>query len=152
MNRHVVWDKTTRQIVLYEVISYKMEISWLQENQTLKWIWRKWLLNWIVKFYGYTRSKSQITCNKWQKSEISEKLKEDIILNLFKSIKKPYQSLFFERKNFILESRVKHCFRKSYLEVLHNENAPGLIKKFLRKHHAKKWKFSLRSLNGCFFY
>ena len=91
-----------------------------------------------MKFYGYTRSKSQLTCNKWQKPEISEKLKEDIILNLFKSLKKPYQSLFLKGKNFIRESRVKHCFRNSYLEGLHNENAPGLIKKFLRNHHAEK--------------
>ena len=34
-NRQVVWNKSERQIVLYEVSSCKMEISWLQENQIL---------------------------------------------------------------------------------------------------------------------
>ena len=40
-NRQVVWNKSECQIVLYEVTSCKMEISWLQENQTLNWPWRK---------------------------------------------------------------------------------------------------------------
>ena len=55
-----------------------------------------------IKFYGYTKCKSQIDCNEWQKSEIGEKLKEDIILNLFKWLKQPYESRFVERKNFII--------------------------------------------------
>ena len=40
-NRQVVWDKSGRQIVPYEVISCKMEISWLHENQALQWLWCK---------------------------------------------------------------------------------------------------------------
>ena len=45
-----------------------MKISLLHENQTLKWFLRK----------------MKLTVSGWQKSEISKKLKEDIILNLFK--------------------------------------------------------------------
>ena len=67
-----------------------------------------------------------------------KKLKEGIILNLFKSLKKTYESLFVERKNFIIECRVKHYFRNSRLEVFQNENAQRLVRKFLRKHHAEK--------------
>ena len=54
-----------------------MEISWLHENQTLKWLWRKikWLWNKIAKFYGYAESESQVACNESQKSDISEKFK-----------------------------------------------------------------------------
>ena len=51
-----------------------------------------------MKFYGYTESKSHLACNEWHKSEIREKLKEDIILYLFNWLKKPYESLFVERK------------------------------------------------------
>ena len=40
-NRQVVWDKSGRQIVLCEVISCKVEISWSRENQALKRLWRK---------------------------------------------------------------------------------------------------------------
>ena len=40
-----VWDESVCQIVLYEVISWKIEISWLHKKQTLKWLWRsmKWM-------------------------------------------------------------------------------------------------------------
>ena len=55
-----------------------------------------------MKFYGYTKSKSHLACNEWQKSEIREKFKEDIILNLFNWLKKPYESLFAERKHVAL--------------------------------------------------
>ena len=124
----------------YKFISCKMEISWLHENQTLKWLWRKikWLQNWIAKFHGYTKSKSQIACSEWQKSEIKEKLKEHINLNLLKWLKKLYESHFVERKNFIIEYRVKHCFRNSQLKVLQNINASRLIGKFLRKNDLEK--------------
>ena len=125
---------------LYKFISCKMETSWLHENRTLKWLWRKikWLQNWIVKFHGYTKCKPQIACSEWQKSEIKEKLKEDINLNLLKWLKKPYESHFVERKNFIIEYRVKHCFRNSQLKVLQNINAPRLIGKFLTKNDLEK--------------
>ena len=131
-----------------------MEISWLHKNRTLKWLWRKmkWLYNWTAKFYGYTKSKSQIACNEWQKSEISEKLKEDIILNLFKWLKKPCKLRFVKMKKFIIECRVRHCFRNSHLEVLRNKNAPRLIKKIFVETPAEKWKLSLKSPKGCFFY
>ena len=119
-NSQVKWDTSGRQFVLYEVISCKMEISWLHENQTLKWLWRKmkWLLNWVAKFCGYTKSKSQITWDEWQKSEISEKFKEDITLYLSKWLKRTYESLCDERKNFTIAFLVKHYFRNSHLEVL----------------------------------
>ena len=135
-NTQVVWDKCGRQIVLYEVISWKMKISLLHENQTLKWFLRK----------------MKLTVSGWQKSEISKKLKEDIILNLFKWLKKLYESLFFERKNFIIECHVKHYFWDSHLEEFRNKNAPWLIRKFLRKQHAEKWRFALKSPKGCFLY
>ena len=74
-------------------------------------------LDW--KFYGYTKSKSQIACNKWQKSEISEKLKKDIILNLlFKWLKKPYESRFVKRKDFVMECPVKTLFPKQPLRSI----------------------------------
>ena len=110
----------------------------------------KW--NWIAKFYCYTKSKPRIVCNRWQKSELSEKFKENIILNLFEWLKKTYESVFVEKKILIIECRVKHCFRKSHFALLQNKNAPRLIKKFLRKHHAEKWKILLKSPGRCFFY
>ena len=125
-NTQVVWDKSGLQIVPYEVISCKMELSWLHENQ--------------------------IACNEWQKSEISEKLKEDIILNLFKWLKKPCKLRFVKMKKFIIECCVRHCFRNSHLEVLRNKNAARLIRKFMRKHHAEKWKLFLKSRKSCFFF
>ena len=38
--------------------------------------------------------KSQIACSEWQKSEISKKHKDDIILNLFKRLKKDIRNAF----------------------------------------------------------
>ena len=38
----------------------------------------------IVNFYDYNKSKSERVCHGWQKFGIAEKLKEDIILDLFK--------------------------------------------------------------------
>ena len=58
-----------------------------------------------MKFYGYTKFKSQIACNEKQKSEISEELKETIILNLFKWLKKRYKSRFTKNK-ILLQSVV----------------------------------------------
>ena len=52
----------------------------------------------------------------------------------------------------LIECHVKHCFRNSLLELLRNKYAPRLIRKFLRKHHAEKCIFVLKSPKGCFFY
>ena len=42
------------------------------------------LAKWVVKFYDYIKPKPEIVCNGWQKSGITEKLKEDITLDPFK--------------------------------------------------------------------
>ena len=97
------------------------------------------------EIYGYTKFKSQIACSESQKSEISKKHKDDIILNLFKRLKK-------DKVRFYYRVSVKHIFRNSNLEVLGNKNTPRLIMKYLRKHHAPKQKLSHKSSKGCFFY
>ena len=52
-----------------------------------------------------------------KKSEITEKLKDSIILNLFKCLKKPYESVSVERKTIIIECRVKTLFQKQPLNI-----------------------------------
>ena len=100
-NRQVVWDKSGRQIVLCEVISCKVEISWLHENQALKWLWRKLsdcktgLRNFVVTLNIQVSNSLQWMAKIWDKW----KLKGDIILNLLQWLKKPYEAVLVERKN-----------------------------------------------------
>ena len=89
-----------------------------------------------------TKSKPQIVSNGWQKSEISRKIKENIILSLFKWLKKPYKWIFVERKILLKSVALNIVSETKPLSIiLQNKNALRLIRKLLRKHHAEKLNF-----------